>query len=957
MILNLRTTLKILILLIWSLATVSTNAQDYNYIHYTTKDGLAGNTVYDVSQEKDGYMFFATENGLSRFDGKEWKTFTVKDGLPDNEVLSIYCDKLNRLWIFTFNNKVCYLKDGKFYTEQNDPLVKNIKLIQPIQNVFETADGKIFFVGNYNLFLIEKNFVKSLWCPSSVNSNLNYTEIPSADKKNRFYIDDTIFYLKNQELVFEKINPDYSKEKKVDFSNRKMKLFKNAVLDTSNLLATYKKYYLNQYWDNYIPTNEGCLYFTRNSNCVYIYLPNKKIGHHFLDLEGNHWFTTMGEGVYKLGSSAFYSYTIADKKNNINREIFSISKFRNQISFGSSYGKLGCMSTEKKISLKDYQDYTKFSLSTDNINRLVSLFRMDSSLILGFDNLLGRVQKNKLIFHPEIRPNKSIERVDNCLLVATGKGVFKVSPLNLQVIDTLFPQRSTYANYLNHQYYIGTTNGLFIVNESKQQSYLGNIHPALKRRVTCIKNFNNKVYVATADAGIVVLYNNKVVAAINDSMGLSSNSVKTLHISGTTLWVGTIKGVNKIDLNTNKVITKYSTSDGLPSDIINAIYYDNTDSTVWVGSTEGLTYFKEKDILGQSMCNLVMENITVSKTNINRDSNNLSLKYNDNIQFQFVGISLRSGDEILYHYKLQGLDANFNTTTERFLSYPSLPSGNYTLQLYATNKFGVKSKTYTCTFTVAPPFWKTWWFYTLELSVFAFIIWIILYTRFKRKQKEYKLNADFKVLLADMEQQALQAQMNPHFIFNSLNSIQQFMLQNDKQQANKYLTSFATLIRKTLDYSAKKSISLTDEIDYLNQYVALELLRFNNSFTCTINVSDDLEVDLIKIPALLLQPFVENAIRHGIRNKTSNDGVLLIDFKMLDDNLICTVEDNGIGRKKAQEIKSTTHIEYQSKGLDITQKRITLLNTKPDNKFDIQIIDLMNDNVAIGTRVVVTIAV
>lgn len=951
-----RTTLKILILLIYSFATVLAKAQDYNYIHYTNKDGLAGNTVYGVAQDKDGYMFFATENGLSRFDGKEWKTFTVKDGLPDNEVLSIYCDKLNRLWIFTFNNKACYLRDGIFHTENNDSLVKKIKFKQPFQNAIESkvCNYKLHLTSTHNIYVISGNQILQSW-ESSSDKMIFRVIFDSTNCKTFVSIEDSTFELKNNKLIYTCLDKYYQFRKKNKTSNRNLpKYF--AVKDLDRYLKLLSLYY-DLPVDVYIETNEGCIFFDKSKSFTKIYLPNKKIGHHFLDLEGNHWFTTMGEGVYKLGSSAFYSYTIADKKNNLNREIFSISKFRNQISFGSSYGKLGCMSTEKKLSLKDYQDYTKFSLSTDNINRLVSVFRMDSSLILGFDNLLGRVQKNKLIFHPEIRPNKSIERVDNCLLVATGKGVFKVSPLNLQVIDTLFPQRSTYANYLNHQYYVGTTNGLFVIDERKQDNFLGNINPVLKRRITCIKIFNNKVYIATADAGVVVLNNNKVVAAINDSTGLSSNSVKTLHISGTKLWVGTIKGVNKIDLNTNKVITKYSTSDGLPSDIINAIYYDNTDSTVWVGSTEGLTYFKEKDILGQSMCNLVVENITVSKTSVNRDSNNLSLKYNDNIQFQFVGISLRSGDEILYHYKLQGLDANFNTTTERFLSYPSLPSGNYTLYLYATNKFGVKSKTYTCTFTVAPPFWKTWWFYTLELSVFAFIIWIILYTRFKRKQKEYKLNADFKVLLADMEQQALQAQMNPHFIFNSLNSIQQFMLQNDKQQANKYLTSFATLIRKTLDYSAKKSISLTDEIDYLNQYVALELLRFNNSFTYTINVSDDLEVDLIKIPALLLQPFVENAIRHGIRNKTSNDGVLLIEFKMQDDNLVCTIEDNGIGRKKAQEIKSTTHIEYQSKGLDITQKRITLLNTKPDNKFDIQIIDLMNDNVAIGTRVVVTIAV
>lgn len=947
-----RTTLKILILLIYSFATVLAKAQDYNYIHYTNKDGLAGNTVYGVAQDKDGYMFFATENGLSRFDGKEWKTFTVKDGLPDNEVLVIFGDSRGRIWMSCYSNGLCYYYKGKIYNNVNCNLIKDIKLNTVLARISE-QNGEIFFQSLSEIWAIDKfnspnkiitrqikdiSPIKGLHL--SLNSERNSIEI---------FVNDSLFQYKNKSLYFIK-NFHF----RVDYS--KLFLSSKTQMSVKKEFTTVER---AKGETRFINTNSGCYSVDTSRKVIAeLFLPGIKIGHTLEDIEGNIWFTTLGQGIYKLPSRAIKTNTISDLGYTNNKEIFSIFNFGKNFFGGASFSMILSLNASRKHNVL-LLDKTKFSTNPHKINRVTSSFTLtDGSAIVGFDSYLMKITRKGISYNFKLMPIKSIEKINsNYLLVATGNGLFKISTKNLEVIDTLFPQRSTYANYLNHQYYVGTTNGLFVIDERKQDNFLGNINPVLKRRITCIKIFNNKVYIATADAGVVVLNNNKVVAAINDSTGLSSNSVKTLHISGTKLWVGTIKGVNKIDLNTNKVITKYSTSDGLPSDIINAIYYDNTDSTVWVGSTEGLTYFKEKDILGQSMCNLVVENITVSKTSVNRDSNNLSLKYNDNIQFQFVGISLRSGDEILYHYKLQGLDANFNTITERFLSYPSLPSGNYTLYLYATNKFGVKSKTYTCTFTVAPPFWKTWWFYTLELSVFAFIIWIILYTRFKRKQKEYKLNADFKVLLADMEQQALQAQMNPHFIFNSLNSIQQFMLQNDKQQANKYLTSFATLIRKTLDYSAKKSISLTDEIDYLNQYVALELLRFNNSFTYTINVSDDLEVDLIKIPALLLQPFVENAIRHGIRNKTSNDGVLLIEFKMQDDNLVCTIEDNGIGRKKAQEIKSTTHIEYQSKGLDITQKRITLLNTKPDNKFDIQIIDLMNDNVAIGTRVVVTIAV
>lgn len=952
-----RTALKILTLLVLKLLSLYTSAQEYNYIHYTNKDGLAGNTVYGVAQDKDGYMFFATENGLSRFDGKEWETFTVKDGLPDNEVLSIYCDKNNRLWIFTFNNKTCYLRDGIFHTEYNDSLVSKIKFKQPFQNAMESqlCDDKLHLTGTHNVYVIRGNQIFQSWESDSNNKQLFRVIFDSINCKTFISIEDSTFELENNKLTYSCLDKYYSFRKQNKTSNRNLPNY-FAIKDLDKYLKLLSLYY-DLPEDVYVETNEGCIFFDKSKSFIKVYLPNKKVGHHFLDLEGNHWFTTMGEGVFKLGSTAFYTYGVIDKTNKQNKEIFTVTKSCDKIFSGASYGKLGIMSKNKILTFENYQSFNKFSSSTDNINRLVSLLSTNSSLILGFDNLLGKIQNNQFAYNSKVRPNKSIEKIDSNLVIATGKGVFKISIQNLQITDTIFSQRSTYANYLNHQYYIGTTNGLFIVDELKQQTYIGDIHPVLRRRITSIKNYNNKVYVATADAGIVILTNNRIVGLITDSTGLSSSNIKTLHISGSILWVGTIKGINKIDLNTNKVLSKYTTNDGLPSDIINAIYYDNSDSSIWVGSPEGLTFFKEKDILSQSMCNLVIENISISKTSIKTDSNQFSLKYYDNIQFQFVGISLRSGDEIVYHYKLDGLDVNYNTTTERLLSYPSLPPGNYTLTLYATNKFGVKSKTYTCSFYVNPPFWKTWWFYTLELSAFAFIIWLILYTRFKRKKKEYKLNADFKVLLADMEQQALQAQMNPHFIFNSLNSIQQFMLQNDKQQANKYLTSFASLIRKTLNYSAQKNISVTDEVEYLKQYVGLELLRFNNSFTCIINVSDDIESDLITIPALLLQPFVENAIRHGIRNKTTSDGVLLIEFSMQNDNLICVIEDNGVGRKKAQEIKSQTHFEYQSKGLDITEKRITLLNTKPNSKLRLDVIDLVEGGNATGTRVIVSITV
>ena len=528
----------------------------------------------------------------------------------------------------------------------------------------------------------------------------------------------------------------------------------------------------------------------------------------------------------------------------------------------------------------------------------------------------------------------------------------------MKIVDTIWNDRTTYAFYQNNQYYIGTLTGLYLVDAHKKQTYLGNLHPALQRRIVCIKAATDgTLFVATADAGVVVLKDNKLVRIINDENGLSSNSCKTLHIINNFLWIGTIAGITKIDLTGKNKIINYSTGDGLPSNIINAIYVDNTDSTVWVGSPDGLTSFKEKDLVSTSICNLVMQSITVSNKAIAVDSNNYYIKHDDNnIRFQFVGISFRSGDDITYTYMLEGLDKNWQQTKERILNYPTLESGDYTLLLYATNKFGVVSKTFQIKFTIATPFWETIWFRGLIAIIVIAAIYFFLKRRFDKAKKAQAEKAYVKQQLASMEQLALQAQMNPHFIFNCLNSIQQFTMHDDKEKANKYLTDFAVLVRTTLDNSGKKNITIAEEALYLGRYLELEQLRFGDSFTYDITIDESVDRDFTKMPAMLLQPYVENSLRHGIRLKKEGKGNVKVVFCEEDNYLICSVKDNGVGRAASAKVKTGQHIEYQSRGMELTAKRIELLNTEVTHKASVTIIDLIDDNnIALGTEVVLKI--
>lgn len=211
---------------------------------------------------------------------------------------------------------------------------------------------------------------------------------------------------------------------------------------------------------------------------------------------------------------------------------------------------------------------------------------------------------------------------------------------------------------------------------------------------------------------------------------------------------------------------------------------------------------------------------------------------------------------------------------------------------------------------------------------------------------------------AEIEMKALRAQMNPHFIFNSLNSINKYILKNDQVNASRYLTRFAKLIRLILDNSNSKEVALSDELEALRLYVEMESLRFSNKFAYEIAVHENVNTDTLQVPPLIIQPYVENAIWHGLLHKESG-GKLLVSVATTHDNLLtCTVEDNGIGRNRARILKSKTATANKSLGMKLTAERITMLNKHASLNASIEIIDLENDlGEATGTKVILTIPV
>jgi len=239
---------------------------------------------------------------------------------------------------------------------------------------------------------------------------------------------------------------------------------------------------------------------------------------------------------------------------------------------------------------------------------------------------------------------------------------------------------------------------------------------------------------------------------------------------------------------------------------------------------------------------------------------------------------------------------------------------------------------------------------------FLTITWIIAGLRIKRIRLRQAEKEGLNKRLAETEHMALQAQMNPHFIFNCLNSIQQYIFDQDILAANKYITGFAKLIRATLHHSTKTFISLADEINYLSAYLSLEKLRFKEKMNYTIDIEPALrdELEDIYIPPMLIQPYVENSMRHGLRHRKGTGGYIRINIIQEGNKLTFVIEDNGIGREQAARYKTREHIEYQSKGMSLTADRVRLINTVNGDSIRVEVIDLMDlQGGSEGTRVIV----
>jgi uncharacterized protein YdcH (DUF465 family) len=525
---------------------------------------------------------------------------------------------------------------------------------------------------------------------------------------------------------------------------------------------------------------------------------------------------------------------------------------------------------------------------------------------------------------------------------------------------------SVKANLKTNEVWYGSAEGFIVVDE---KDIVREIKTTFSVTDFAISP-NGKVWIATDRQGLVLMENDVIIRDWKEGEGLIGNRIqKIVPDDNNIFWLTTDGGIQRFDA-TNQTFRSITRANNL----LGTTIYDMTvtDKDVWVATSKGVQYFPKNIATTPSVKpTLFIDGITLNDKNIDSTQNTYTFNQNaTNIQVNFTGLSYFSRDRFFYRYRIPQLDSTWISTepTSNYARFQSLSNGKYTFEVQLVTEDGRTSNVETIAIRVRPIIWKQWWFYTL-VALGTIITITIYYRRIIGRIKERNL-FEQKATTAELDKtraeeayrraqlSALKAQMNPHFLFNALNSIQAYIFSNEKNEANAYLGKFSDLMRQTLEMSQNDTISLDDEIQMLELYLSLESMRLKNELVWTVKTASNINRFNTQIPPLLIQPYLENGIKHGLSPKKTDRKISVYFYQNEDNYLICEVLDNGIGRAKAHEFKMLRQKQHTSFSTSATEQRLNLLNLGRNDKIMVEYEDLFaDDGTPVGTKAIIRIAV
>jgi len=970
--------LSILFLIALLLKPESTTAQSYFYRNYSVEDGLPFINVSTIFQDSKGNLWSGGYGGLSRFDGITFTNFSPKDGLLNHFVSCIIEDNKNNIWIGTISGINKY--DGKKFTSYT---TKHGLIDNAIKAVAKDKQGNIWFGTSKGLSkLTDGTFINFSNKDGLINNQINCLFI---DKENKLWIgtpnglsvfDGVKFINYNTTKGFpaNQVNAiTQDKEGAMWIATNKglCKLLSNTFnwytendgIVNNNITALTCDF-KNTIW---IGTEKGMTkledgkfstYFIKrdqNSNLISCFLE---------DFEKNLWIGTFS-GLFKYRGHPFVSYGIHDGL--MNNFIYGIYRDSNKnLWIGSQNG---------GIFKYDNNEFIQFSSDNIKFQTVHIIYEFSkNNLWLGTDN--GLVHFDGKTFSKKADTSSVYQKNINCIFKDSKNNIWLGGDACLYKYDGKNFQRY-YLKTKNEDYAVWTIvedksgtlwfgtylGGLVKFDGEKFEECSESLGLTNDSYLTSLIDAQGNLYFGALDG--LWIFNpsdkSKKMVHIDKADGLSSDLIYSLCFdkSKKHIWVGTNQGINSIDIEEfyksgKKNIIQFGKQEGFTGVECNSngAWVDD-DATMWFGTVYGLIKYDPRE----NIPNTFESKISITGLRLFYNDtlleNNVHLAYDDNnITFFYNGISLTNPSKVKYSHILEGFEKKWSpATNERLTTYSNLPPGTYTFKVISSNNEGIWNETpATFTFTIDRPFWKTTWFIVgiIVLSILA-LVFSIRYRINNIKNRE-KRKTDLNKKIAHLESQALRAQMNPHFIFNTLSSIQHYISNNDTDAALKYLSKFAKLMRRIMDNSKQQLISVAEEINALDLYLELEVMRFDKKFEYKIIIDKEIDSNYDRIPSMLIQPYVENAIIHGLLPK-GEGGKIVIELKRKGESISCTIEDNGIGRERSKEYKKNRVQQHKSMGMSITQERLDILNSSLKSNLNAEIIDLYEDGKPAGTKV------
>lgn len=975
-------------------------------IQYSKENGLISNEIRDVAYDQKGFIWLATPKGIERFDGQRFIHFkhdpVDSTTIASNDIQGLVFDGDKTIWGFTYNKGLIAIETETFeisnYSKRNlSSFGSNRISALAIQNKiiwYTSVEGKLYSFDPKS----KRTKTFSVYAAGSKVSNLSAIQVDQLDP-SKLWIQgmDGLYQFetrtqKCKQFRFKKstdINPGQAKNYRNEMSC--------AVQDSKgNLFIGLKKgglLYFDQYqglFKSFPISIEDLKYHEissiqwRDPRYLYLCLLNKEIV------------------LFDTNRKEYVRYEESERSAVLP---FQITKFGSQLAIASSNAGLFVHDESliygTKVRTEQQLHEVRYSADKKNGYQLLG----NSNAVLKRITGIGpeRIQLSGLI-----DPKSFYYLKNGSMLVVGANGLIRIDSKYKIAQKMLYPNHQSFDKRFQNSLLVGDS--LLFIGTLDASLLCYKLSDFSVKRIYSIsgeiKLDETREYFPLA----MVYLDHAVYFSENEQLyryGVSSGKVENIKLfnhentdqitclaigSQRKMWIGTrASGVWSYELNTKKLRNEFTSFNGLQNDEVNQLTLD-PKGRLWIlnpsciaivnpgsGKVQSLEkrngindvfaikmtpdsiYFLQRNsyIVGDAAKNLPLRKRAVPYVVQIRDMNGMShfsihkFKYShtqNNLVFEFGIRDFSNSENNLVSYRLLGLDdkwINGNQKNEAF--YHNLPSGKYMFQVKVVE--GDESMISSYAFKITRPFWRRWWFILVASLFAAFSIWWFMRSRIKRIQSTEQMKAEFSLQINEMESKALRAQMNPHFLFNSLNSIRLFILKDEVDNAADYIAKFSKLLRMILNYSRQDMITVYDEIQSLKLYLEFERLRFDQDFDFDLQI-DGQEVLDLQIPPMIIQPFIENAIWHGLMPRTEAGGKIRVSFQRQLSGLYVMVQDNGIGREKAKENNRKRSLKEGSVGLQITKDRLRslTLRTKRQNEFEIE--DLIDENGrAIGTLV------